>query len=403
MANTHSWKRYPNLSQPSLPLGTSSIPINPYANIGNVTFASGASGFFNLDPLGAGGGSLGSYANNVSEDVTAIKGSADEVNIGEAKQLVERILSTDIVPFVWGPPGLGKSTFIKSIAQERKWDLIDLRLSLLNPVDLRGLPVVDRDRRQAEWYPPAFLPKYNTKTRGILFLDELNLAPISTQSSAYQLILDKRVGEYVLPPTWKIIAAGNRETDRASVYKLSAPLANRFTHIFVKPDLDTWIKWALGKVRKEIIDFLTLRPALLLRMPTDSQKAFPSPRSWAFLSDLLGHDDLSNDKGVTPIILQQLVTGTIGNDVGAEFIKFINTPYLKEAKERLEKFVATGKITMPKEVSVRYALITAVVNALLKKKITKERFDVFYNKLTDEEKNTTLPYLREKPLPRKKE
>ena len=114
--------------------------------------------------------------------------------------------------FVWGPPGIGKSSIVHSVARQAGMSVIDLRASLLDPTDLRGIPAIVDGR--AVWCPPAFLPKEG-ESPGVLFLDEINAAPPLVQASLYQLVLDRRVGEYVLPAGWWIVAAGNRQKDRA--------------------------------------------------------------------------------------------------------------------------------------------------------------------------------------------
>jgi len=137
---------------------------------------------------------------------------------------------------IWGPPGIGKSSIVRQVAQA--FDLpepIDLRLSQLAPTDLRGLPVPEGGL--SRWAPPEFLPRAEVHgERGILFLDEINLAPPAVQGIAQQLILDRRVGSYQVPPGWWIWAAGNRKEDGASVYTMPASLANRFVHLEVLPD-----------------------------------------------------------------------------------------------------------------------------------------------------------------------
>lgn len=311
-----------------------------------------------------------------------------DLDVVEATSVIERVLKTTIVPFLWGPPGIGKSTIVRDIAKKNNWELIDLRLSLLNPVDLRGLPVIDKEKKQADWYPPAFLPKYDSKKTGILFLDEINLAPLSVQAAAYQLILDKKVGEYKFPPHWRIIAAGNRETDKANVYKLSAPLANRFVHFNLTFNLNSWRDWAeRSNVRPEIIDFLILRPALLMQMPTDSQKAFPTPRSWAFTSDLLEAFGFDSEGGVTDH-LHHVILGTIGDGVGKEFIAYLKDYKMQGVSKMVDEFIATGKYTMPKNTSVRHAFIMAIFNAYISDKLDPMLYKKFCEKLTGEEVKT---------------
>jgi hypothetical protein len=182
---------------------------------------------------------------------------------------------------IWGPPGIGKSSIVMQTAEKHGLDCIDLRLSQLAPTDLRGLPVAEDG--VSRWYPPEFLPREGA---GILFLDELNLAPPAMQGMAQQLILDRRVGNYVVPEDWFIWAAGNRKEDFAAVYDMPAPLANRFLHLEVEPDLESFKRYALANdVTEQIIAFLDFRPTSLHKF-VPQQVAWPSPRSWVMASDL---------------------------------------------------------------------------------------------------------------------
>ena len=145
---------------------------------------------------------------------------------------------------IWGPPGIGKSSIVAQTAEHHGLAFVDVRLSQLAPTDLRGLPVAEHG--VSRWYPPEFLPRDGA---GILFLDELNLAPPAMQGMAQQLILDRRVGSYVVPEGWFIWAAGNRKEDRAAVFDMPAPLANRFLHLEVEPDFESFKAYALDASR----------------------------------------------------------------------------------------------------------------------------------------------------------
>ena len=126
--------------------------------------------------------------------------------------------------FLWGPPGVGKSRLVADVARRQGRKLYDLRAVLLDPVDLRGLPRIS-DEGITSWCVPEFLPHPQDTEEGILFLDELNAAPPLVQAACYQLILDRRVGQYRLPDGWAVVAAGNRESDRAVTYRMPSALA----------------------------------------------------------------------------------------------------------------------------------------------------------------------------------
>ena len=182
---------------------------------------------------------------------------------------------------IWGAPGIGKSSIVSRVAEESGRQLIDLRLSQLAPTDLRGLPVAKNG--VSRWFPPEFLPN---EGKGILFLDEINMAPPAMQGMAQQLILDRQVGNYVLPKDWLIWSAGNRKEDRASVYDMPAPLSNRFLHLNIEPELDSFKVYSLtNNVSDRIISFLSFRPELLHKID-NNQPAWPSPRTWIMADQL---------------------------------------------------------------------------------------------------------------------
>lgn len=216
--------------------------------------------------------------------------------------------------FVWGPPGVGKSAIIREVADDHGLEVRDVRAVLLDPVDLRGLPHVNGDGR-AHWAVPDFLPR---EGKGVLFLDELPAAPPLVQAACYQLILDRRLGEYELPDGWHVVAAGNREGDKAVSHRMPTPLANRFVHVNMVPDLDDWTQWAVNAgIAVEVIAFLRFRPELLYTFdPRSQERAFASPRSWEFASDLLGAD-------LDTSIEFELLAGTVGEGAATELCGFL--------------------------------------------------------------------------------
>ena len=186
---------------------------------------------------------------------------------------------------LWGPPGVGKSQIIAQVAARHSVPMIDIRLSQMEPTDLRGIPFRIEDR--VEWAIPSMLPDAKRHgPQGILFLDEITSAPPSVSAAAYQLILDRRLGAYQIPDGWAIFAAGNRQGDRGVTYTMPAPLANRFSHFEVEANLDDWVAWAYAnKIDERLIGFLRFRPELLFDFdPAHNPVAFPSPRSWSFLT-----------------------------------------------------------------------------------------------------------------------
>jgi len=194
-------------------------------------------------------------------------------------RLVEQRLQLSLM--LWGPPGIGKSSIVADVAKQHELQLVDLRLSQLAPTDLRGLPVADNG--VSRWFPPEFLP---TSGQGILFLDEINMAPPAMQGIAQQLILDRRVGSYRVPEGWFIWAAGNRKSDRAAVFEMPSALANRFIHLDLVPDFDSFKAWGLGAgLSEQVLAFLAFRPTLLHQI--DAQRPnWPSPRSWVMAHQL---------------------------------------------------------------------------------------------------------------------
>ncbi len=263
-----------------------------------------------------------------------------------------RLIATRQPLFLWGAPGVGKSQVVAQTAEALGLALIDIRALLLDPVDLRGLPRINEDGR-SEWCIPSFLP---TAGEGILFLDELNAAPPLVQASCYQLVLDRRLGEYELPDGWTIIAAGNRETDRAVTHRMPSALANRFVHIDFTPDLDEWLLWAHNTdIAPEIISFLRFRPALLLDFQPDrSGKAFPSPRSWQFASKIV-------QNVVEEDVLHQLLEGTVGSGAAKELIGYMKIwRQLPDAKEVLAN---PQTIDIPSDPAILYAICETVGRA----------------------------------------
>jgi hypothetical protein len=250
--------------------------------------------------------------------------------------------------YLWGSPGVGKSSLVREAASSLRLELIDIRATLLDPVDLRGLPRLNGDA--AVWCPPAFLPRDG---EGVLFLDELALAPASVQGGCLQLTLDRRIGEYVLPDGWSIVAASNRMEDRAGTHRLISPLLNRFVHIDLDVSHEDWQAWALSaNVAGEVRAFLNYRPALLFQFdPVSGARAFPTPRAWSFVSDLI--------ERAPGRLMLPLVAGCVGDGAAAEFVGFLQ---LYRELPDLDAILAHPQSApVPREPAVLFALVGALV------------------------------------------
>lgn len=230
----------------------------------------------------------------------------------EVSKAVELCVSINQPVFVWGKPGVGKSSVINQAAARLGLPVVDMRLSLLDPVDLRGLPHVNGDGR-AHWATPAFLPR---EGRGILFMDEYVQGMRSVQSAAGQLVYDRRLGEYTLPDGWAIVAAGNNLTDRAATNDMPSHVKRRFTHLEYEIDISDFQRHALtAGFRMEVIAFLQHRSELLHEFAPDA-KNFPCPGTWEFVSRIL-------DACPAPEIERALYAGAVGEGAAAEFVGFL--------------------------------------------------------------------------------
>lgn len=267
---------------------------------------------------------------------------------------ISALVEQKVPTFLWGAPGIGKSSIVKQIAHDNGLDFIDLRLALMDPTDLKGIPFYDKESHTALWAPPAFLPK---KGRGILFLDELNSAPPSVQSSAYQLILDRRIGEYELPDGWAIVAAGNRDGDRGVTYRMPAPLANRFVHFEMEVDVEDWKYWAYKKeLDSRIIAYISFKNEHLFTFDAKSDtKSFATPRSWEYVNSIL-------KSAVREDILLDVLSGAIGREVAVGFLSFAK---VMNRLPDIENILNTGEGEYSDEVDVLYALSSGLTSRVL--------------------------------------
>jgi hypothetical protein len=238
--------------------------------------------------------------------------------------------------------------------------MIDIRLSQMEPSDLRGIPFRIEDR--VEWAIPAMLPDAKRHgAQGILFLDEITSAPPSVSAAAYQLILDRRLGAYEVPAGWAIFAAGNRQGDRGVTYTMPAPLANRFSHFEVEANLDDWVAWAYANhIDERLIGFLRFRPELLFDFnPAHNPVAFPSPRSWEFAHRAL------QKFGDRPELLLPTLQACVGPAAGLELNAFIEN---LDRMPDLDAILRGEEVAVPREIDLQYAVASALVGRAIRAK-----------------------------------
>ncbi len=262
------------------------------------------------------------------------------------------LINTNMPLFIHGSPGIGKSYIVNDIAKEYDFEIKDVRLSQLDAVDLRGIPSIKDN--QTIWMPPIFLPQ-DKNSKGILFLDELNSAPASVQAAIYQLVLDRKIGEYELPKDWRIVCAGNKIDDRGIVFRLPSPLVNRMVHIVLEAKYEDFKEWAIKNgIHSFIIGFLGFRSDLLsseIPKQSETNPAFATPRSWSMLSQIIKNNPKVED-------ISSIIYGTVGYAVGLEFLAFVkvykNLPNIKAIFE--------GEVSnIPKEPSSLYAVTSAII------------------------------------------
>jgi hypothetical protein len=259
--------------------------------------------------------------------------------------------------FLWGPPGIGKSELVEGIARELGGIMYDCRLGQMEPTDIRGIPFYNKDTGKMDWAPPVDLPDEETASQYplvVLFMDEMNSAPASVQAAAYQLILNRRVGKYRLPDNVVMVAAGNRESDKGVTFRMPTPLANRFIHQEMKVDFASYQEWAVkNRIHKDVVGYLSFAKQDLYDFDAkSSSRAFATPRSWTFVSELL------NDESVDDDTLTNLVAGTIGEGLAVKFMAH------RKIASRMPNPVdiLRGKVKdlQVKEVSAMYSLVISM-------------------------------------------
>jgi hypothetical protein len=292
----------------------------------------------------------------------------------QARKAITKCFNVKRPIFLWGPPGIGKSDVVAEIARDMGALLIDLRLGQMDPTDIRGIPFYNKELGKMDWAPPIDLPDEETASQYpyvVLFMDEMNSAPPAVQSAAYQLVLNRRVGKYRLPDNVVMVAAGNRESDKGVTYRMPTPLSNRFVHSEMKVDFPSWQEWAIkNQIHKDVVGFLTFAKQDLYDFDAkSSSRAFATPRSWTFVSELLADEDL--DVATTT----DLIAGTVGEGLA---VKFMAHRKISSKLPRPED-ILSGKATEleTKEVSAMYSLVISLCYELkgaIERKVSDKDF-----------------------------
>lgn len=227
---------------------------------------------------------------------------------------------------LWGAPGVGKSQSVRQIAKNiqdktgKEVNIVDVRLLLFNPIDLRGIPTTDKNKENAIWLKPKiFDMNTSDDVINILFLDEISSCTPAVQAAAYQITLDRTIGEHKLPDNCIVIAAGNRMNDKSVVSKMPKALANRLMHIEIEIDVDPWIKWAkTNNLNEIVIKFISdNKKCLMMDHQYNENLAYASPRTWEMVSKVL------NNTKCLSYSIEPLVAGLVGQDMALEFMRYV--------------------------------------------------------------------------------
>jgi hypothetical protein len=294
-------------------------------------------------------------------------------------------LSATLPPIlIHSSPGIGKSSLIKQIAADLGIGFVDVRLAELDSVDIRGLPSVDKESGTMRWNAPDFWPR-DPKSKGIIFFDELTAAPRDVQVASYEIILDRKIGEfYKVPDGWYICAAGNSSTDHAVATSMSSALANRFLHFTLREDAQAFLRWAnVNGIHPSVTGFLTWKNEMLFNMKDENlEMGWPSPRSWHRVSEMV------HIYGDDEAILRKIVYGLIGRRAGSEFIEYHK---LNESFDSvLDMMYGKKPVVIPDRNDMKYSLCSTMVYLLWRgkdKEDEEKRIEGFYkisSKLTSD-------------------
>lgn len=284
---------------------------------------------------------------------------------------------------LWGSPGIGKSTIVKQFAETNNMVFIDVRLTTLEPSDLRGLPHFDEKNKRTIWYMPEFIPLNDVPT--IIFLDEITAADQRLQASAYELVLDRQIGGKPIPSQAWVVAAGNGASDGAISFSMGTALADRFQHVYLQADVKAWLDWARNAgLHTSVLAFLKVKSEYLEcnKMAIEqNEMVVPTPRSWERVSDVLRyHDGLSKNGSTDRTTLEFDVSGYLGKRVATEFFGVLEEIENLPDIEKLLKADAKEQCKMvPDSITAMYGLAYSVAAYISRKEDIKAAISLFEN------------------------
>lgn len=304
----------------------------------------------------------------------------DEITIGRAREILRIQIQQDIPVLLVGPPGLGKSAIVGQLVEDLSsddvaYEMIDIRLGQMDVPDLRGLPILNGEQTietRPHWFPePGETREIVTSTgvkkavpvRHLVFLDEITSAVPVMQAAAYQIVLERQIGQWKLPKGTRILAAGNRLEDKAVVYSMSSALRSRFSILNTKLDVASWDKWAIAnEIDERVLAYIRHKPEMLADYSQIDQQSYPCPRTWAMLSDSLGAVPHSTEDE-TIDTMSILAGSMVGQGAALDFTTYIRTwqelpdvDALLSGRIRYEVSDDPNKV----DIGVIFALTTAV-------------------------------------------